>query len=66
VKPGVTFLTGCNRKTLLGGSSNAWNIWAITWPCRTPQQTERLNNGYFHVSVKVIAQPPKSISWPLP
>jgi transposase len=28
VKPGATFLISCNRKTLLGGSSNAWNIWA--------------------------------------
>ena len=25
---GPTFLTSCNRKTRLGGSSNAWNIWA--------------------------------------
>ena len=51
MKLGVTLLTGCNRKTPLGGSSNAWNIWAITWPCSTPPQTQHLHNGYFHVSI---------------
>ena len=52
MKLGVTLLTGCPRKTPLGASSNAWNIWAITWPCSTTPLTQHLHNGYFHVSIK--------------